>query len=150
MIFDLKWSRNDKKYEALIRDGHDMQLRIYDYTISSDLRCRVAATGYFLLGRGQLLSADLPDLQGYIKHVDAPRSTDEAMARVRVGYVRRYEELREGIIEQGEGMPVKELPYARANDPEQSWPLYTEDNKGIIKQTDPYDNAYRIFKGTLK
>lgn len=150
VIFDLKWSRKDKKYEALIRDGRDMQLRIYDYTISSDLRCRVAATGYFLLGRGQLLSADLPDLHGYIKHVDAPRSTDEAMARVRVGYVRRYEELREGIIEQGEGMPVKELPYARANDPEQSWPLYTEDNKGIIKQTDPYDNAYRIFKGTLK
>lgn len=150
VIFDLKWSRKDKKYEALIRDGRDMQLRLYDYTISSDLRCHVAATGYFLLGRGQLLSADLPDMHGYIKHVNAPRTTDDILESIRASYTRRHEELREGIIEEGEGLPVEELPYARAKDSEQLWPLSTEKNNGIIKQTDPYNNAYRIFKGTLK
>ena len=53
--------------------------------------------------------------------------------------------------EEGEGLSVGQLPYARANDPERLWPLLTEKNgESIIKQIDPYDNAYRIFKGTLK
>ncbi|WP_308501591.1 PD-(D/E)XK nuclease family protein [uncultured Alistipes sp.] len=151
VIFDLKWSRNEKRYEAMIREGRDLQLRVYDHAVSSSLGCPVAATGYFLLGRGQLLSADLPDLRGYVKQVDAPRTTAEAMARIRAGYERRYEEFRDGIIEEGEGLPVGRLPYARANDPERLWPLLTEKNgESIIKQIDPYDNAYRIFKGTLK
>ena len=150
VIFDLKWSRSEKRYEALIREGRDLQLRVYDHVVSCSLGRPVAATGYFLLGRGQLLSADLPDLQGYAKHVDAPRTTAEAMARIRAGYERRYEEFREGLIEEGEGLPVEQLPYARANDPERLWPLLTEKNAGNIKQIDPYDNAYRIFKGTLK
>lgn len=151
VIFDLKWSRNEKRYEAMIREGRDLQLRVYDHAVSSSLGRPVAATGYFLLGRGQLLSADLPDLRGYVKQVDAPRTTAEAMARIRAGYECRYEEFRDGIIEEGEGLPVGRLPYARANDPERLWPLLTEKNgESIIKQIDPYDNAYRIFKGTLK
>lgn len=151
VIFDLKWSRNEKRYEAMIREGRDLQLRVYDHAVSSSLGRPVAATGYFLLGRGQLLSADLPDLRGYVKQVDAPRTTVEAMARIRAGYERRYEEFRDGIIEEGEGLSVGQLPYARANDPERLWPLLTEKNgESIIKQIDPYDNAYRIFKGTLK
>ena len=150
VIFDLKWSRSKKRYEALIREGRDLQLRVYDHAVSCNLGRPVAATGYFLLGRGQLLSADLPDLQGYAKHVDAPRTTAEAMARIRAGYKRRYEEFRDGLIEEGEGLPVGQLPYAWANDPERLWPLLTEKNAGSIKQIDPYDNAYRIFKGTLK
>lgn len=150
VIFDLKWSRREKQYEALIREGRDLQLRVYDHAVSSSLGRPVAATGYFLLERGQLLSADLPDLRGYVKQVDAPRTTAEAMARIRVGYERRYEEFRDGLIEEGEGLPVDQLPYARANDPERLWPLLTEKNEESIKQIDPYDNAYRIFKGTLK
>ncbi|MFR5937081.1 MAG: hypothetical protein ACLUGU_16635 [Alistipes shahii] len=151
MIFDLKWSRNEKRYEAMIREGRDLQLRVYDHAVSSNLGRPVAVTGYFLLGRGQLLSADLPDLRGYVKQVDAPRTTAEAMVRIRAGYERRYEEFRDGIIEEGEGLLVGQLPYVRANDPERLWPLLTEKNgESIIKQIDPYDNAYRIFKGTLK
>lgn len=150
VIFDLKWSRSEKRYEALIREGRDLQLRVYDHAVSCSLGRPVAATGYFLLGRGQLLSADLPALQNYAKHVNAPRTTAEAMARIRAGYERRYEEFRDGLIEEGEGLPVGQLPYARANDPERLWPLLTEKNAGSIKQIDPYDNAYRIFKGTLK
>ena len=151
VIFDLKWSRNEKRYEAMIREGRDLQLRVYDHAVSSNLGRPVAVTGYFLLGRGQLLSADLPDLRGYVKQVDAPRTTAEAMVRIRAGYERRYEEFRDGIIEEGEGLLVGQLPYVRANDPERLWPLLTEKNgESIIKQIDPYDNAYRIFKGTLK
>ena len=72
-------------------------------------------------------------------------------SRIRAGYERRYEEFRDGIIEEGEGLLVGQLPYVRANDPERLWPLLTEKNgESIIKQIDPYDNAYRIFKGTLK
>lgn len=150
VIFDLKWSRSEKRYEALIREGRDLQLRVYDHAVSCSLGRPVAATGYFLLKRGQLLSANLPALQGYVKQVNAPRTTAEALARIRAGYERRYQEFREGLIEEGEGLPVGQLPYARANDPERLWPLLTEKNAGIIKQIDPYDNAYRIFKGTLK
>lgn len=150
VIFDLKWSRSEKRYEALIREGHDLQLRVYDYAMSCNLGRPVAATGYFLLKRGQLLGANLPALQGYVKQVNAPRTTAEALARIRAGYERRYQEFREGLIEEGEGLPVGELPYARTDNLELLWPLLTEKNAGIIKQIDPYDNAYRIFKGTLK
>lgn len=150
VIFDLKWSRSEKRYEALIREGHDLQLRVYDYAMSCNLGRPVAATGYFLLKRGQLLSANLPALQGYVKQVDAPRTTAEALARIRAGYERRYQEFREGLIEEGEGLPVGELPYARTDNLELLWPLLTEKSAGSIKQIDPYDNAYRIFKGTLK
>lgn len=150
VIFDLKWSRSEKRYEALIREGHDLQLRVYDHAVSCSLGRPVAATGYFLLKRGQLLGANLPALQGYVKQVNAPRTTAEALARIRAGYERRYQEFREGLIEEGEGLPVGELPYARTDNLELLWPLLTEKNAGIIKQIDPYDNAYRIFKGTLK
>lgn len=150
VIFDLKWSRSEKRYEALIREGHDLQLRVYDYAMSCNLGRPVAATGYFLLKRGQLLGANLPALQGYVKQVNAPRTTAEALARIRAGYERRYQEFREGLIEEGEGLPVGELPYARTDNLELLWSLLTEKNAGIIKQIDPYDNAYRIFKGTLK
>lgn len=150
VIFDLKWSRSEKRYEALIREGHDLQLRVYDYAMSCNLGRPVAATGYFLLKRGQLLGANLPALQGYVKQVNAPRTTAEALARIRAGYERRYQEFREGLIEEGEGLPVGELPYARTDNLELLWPLLTEKSAGSIKQIDPYDNAYRIFKGTLK
>lgn len=150
VIFDLKWSRSEKRYEALIREGRDLQLRVYDHAVSCSLGRPVAATGYFLLKRGQLLSANLPALQGYVKQVDAPRTTAEALARIRAGYERRYQEFREGLIEEGEGLPVGELPYARTDNLELLWPLLTEKNAESIKQIDPYDNAYRIFKGTLK
>lgn len=72
------------------------------------------------------------------------------MARIRAGYERRYQEFREGLIEEGEGLPVGQLPYARTDNLELLWPLLTEKNAESIKQIDPYDNAYRIFKGTLK
>lgn len=150
VIFDLKWSRSEKRYEALIREGRDLQLRVYDHAVSCSLGRPVAATGYFLLKRGQLLSANLPALQGYVKQVNAPRTTAEALARIRAGYERRYQEFREGLIEEGEGLPVGELPYARTDNLELLWPLLTEKSAGSIKQIDPYDNAYRIFKGTLK
>lgn len=151
VIFDLKWSRSEKRYEALIREGRDMQLRIYDCAVSGDRKRPVAATGYFLLARGTLFTCQLPATSIYVRGVDAPLTTDEIMTRIRAGYVRRYDELREGIIEEGEGLPVEQLPYARAENPETLWPLVTEQNKGqLIKQVDPYDNAYRIFKGTLK
>lgn len=151
VIFDLKWSRSEKRYEALIREGRDMQLRIYDCVVSGDRERPVAATGYFLLARGTLLSSQFSAVSNYVRRVDAPLTTDEIMTRIRAGYVRRYDELREGIIEEGEGLPVEQLPYARAENPGTLWPLVTEQNKGqLIKQVDPYDNAYRIFKGTLK
>lgn len=151
VIFDLKWSRSEKRYEALIREGRDMQLRIYDYAVSGDRKRSVAVTGYFLLVRGMLLTSQLPATSNYVRRIDAPLTTDEIMTRIRAGYVRRYDELREGIIEEGEGLPVEQLPYARAENPGTLWPLVTEQNKGqLIKQVDPYDNAYRIFKGTLK
>lgn len=150
VILDLKWSRSEKRYEALIREGRDLQLRVYDHAVSCSLGRPVAATGYFLLKRGQLLSANLPALQGYVKQVNAPRTTAEALARIRAGYERRYQEFREGLIEEGEGLPVGELPYARTDNLELLWPLLTEKSAGSIKQIDPYDNAYRIFKGTLK
>ena len=72
------------------------------------------------------------------------------MAGSRDRYKRRYGGFREALSEEGEGLPVGQLPYAWANDPERLWPLLTEKNAGSIKQIDPYDNAYRIFKGTLK
>lgn len=150
VIFDLKWSRSEKRYEALIREGRDMQLRIYDCAVSGDRKRPVAATGYFLLARGTLLTCQFPATSNYVRRIDAPLTTDEIMARIRAGYVRRYAELHEGIIEEGEGLPVEQLPYARAENPQTLWPLVTEQNKGKLKQIDPYDNAYRIFKGTLK
>ena len=127
-----------------------MQLRVYDYVVSWDRKRPVAVTGYFLLVRGMLLTSQLPATSNYVRRVEAPLTTDENMTRIRAGYVRRYDELREGIIEEGKGLPVEQLPYARAVNPETLWPLVTELDKGKLKQIDPYDNAYRIFKGTLK
>lgn len=151
VILDLKWSRSRNRYEDLLRQGRDMQLRLYDWVISGSSSKTVAATGYYLLAIGHLISAQLPDTANYIKHIDSPATTADAVARVQASYRLRYGQLQRGVIEEGEGMETANLPYHTDGVPaEILWPLNTESDKGITKRTDPYNKAFNIFKGTLK
>ena len=150
-IFDLKWSNNEKLYEDYIHDGMDLQLHLYRYAMEASLKRTVNATGYFILTRGLLLSADLQS-SNHVRHVDSPVTVSDVVARVRKSYLLRYEQLREGVVEEGEEMQVAKLPYGQSGEADSLWPLSTKTTGDTtVKFSDRYNNSpYRIFKGTVK
>jgi hypothetical protein len=107
-IIDLKW-KSGKYYSGLMKDDRDLQLALYS-SLFNDTG-GFSPTAYFIISTGRLYTRD----QKAFKHGIPAGSDDWAAAYEHqlaklfrtVDY--RREELKQGKIEMGEGIPIEEL-----------------------------------------
>lgn len=141
VIFDLKYtssqsSRNKREFQ--IKNGKDYQLMLYRALVDEKVargelpQGKVAAVGFFMLATSELLTAY------QFKGVDPLKQKctyDEAMDALFTAYEEVMENLRNGILEEGEGMTTTKVT-----------------SKGEIVPEKKADNSYgenKVLKGKL-
>ncbi len=157
-IFDLKFS-NPKSYKETLQDnqGKILQLDIYKHCIEKSGK-RVVFRGYFLLTDGRLYTADdclkkssnITIVKPGNKYMDG-----NGMEMLHHSYIFRYEELANGLLEEGEGLRCE----SQKDENEDAYYYHVEDKKlypyastGVktpVKDENKY-SEYTIFKGGLK
>lgn len=115
VIFDFKWSYS-KYYGDKIKEGTAIQLELYRRELLAQGK-QVSAVGYYLFPKCVLETPDfdtLKDTDGMviINHIEPPHNAD-MFIQIQKSVMQRRNELKNGIIEEGEGMDIMPLPYAQ-------------------------------------
>lgn len=115
VIFDFKWSYSTF-YGSKIKEGKAIQLELYRQELIQQGK-KVSAVGYYLLPKCLLVTSDfdtLKDNKGkvIIQHIDAPQDV-KLFEQIQNSISQRKNEIREGTIEEGEGMDIITLPYSQ-------------------------------------
>jgi hypothetical protein len=141
-IFDLKWTRNNKKYQKKIDEGKDVQLAVYFALLET-----MPHTAFFMFDSGKLYSRHsfigpnvvLADGKGAF-------SESGVLARTCNSFRYRWEELSKGEIEIGDGNKLEELAYHNDAETQNLIPL---DSYQKAKSTESY-SGLELFKGKIK
>lgn len=142
VIFDFKWSYS-KKFGKKLEENTAIQLELYREAVKTYTGKEVAAVGYYMMPRKQLITSDYGEISGskLIKHVDVDPNPDPDPDKVKVpliqqiknSYTFRMEEIRRGHIEEAETLDIKDIEdcYHAKEAEEKLCPLsVTEKTKG--------------------
>lgn len=158
-IFDLKYSKPSKYAESLGKTyGKILQLDIYKHCIET-ANNKVVFKGFFLLTDGRLYTAD-SCLRGNNIIVISPKNGANvgSIPALMNGYKYRYDEFKNGKIEEGEGVVFKKavkstgvpavepLDYHREQTAKNLYPIELDGSK---KAENNYSN-FKNFKGGHK
>ena len=144
IIFDLKWSKNNKKYQAKLEEGRSVQLAIYHSLLGTGPK-----TGYFMFDNGKLYTGQ--HFRGeHIVPVTIPQDLNEQGILLRTvnSIAYRWDELTIGEIEIGDNTSVSDLPYFNAIEEKQLIP-FEMDKKTKVKYGDAY-SGLELFKGIIE
>jgi len=144
VIFDLKWTKNNKKYQVKLEEGKSVQLAIYYSLLDSSPK-----TGYFMFDNGKIYTGH--DFKGEnVVPVKIPDELNEpgVLAKTCNSLAFRWEELAKGEIEIGDNAVVTDLPYFNATGEKNLIPLDI-DKKKKIKYGDAY-SGLELFKGIIQ
>jgi len=144
IIFDLKWTRSDKKYQTKLEEGKAIQLAVYYALLENKPK-----TAYFMFGSGKLYTQH--DLVGEnIIKIDALVANPEQAVLDKtcnsVNY--RWQELAVGDIEIGDNAKVADLPYFTDTETNNLIPLEYDKTKKV-KYGDAY-SGLELFKGNIQ
>lgn len=138
VVFDLKWTFSDKKFKQKIENNEEIQLALYTVALKDRANC---ITGYYLLNQNKLITtANL--IGSNVVQIPSAFSTEDVLAKIEKSVKFRWEELKSGKLEIGDGMPVDSLDYQHQADLIQ---LPTEKKD---KKENPY-SGFELFKGQL-
>ena len=117
VIFDFKWSYSGF-YGDKIKEGKALQLELYRKELEVQGK-HVSAVGFYLIPKCLLETPDYPTLKDpatgnvIINHVEPPHDTD-IFEQIANSIAQRLDEIKEGNIEEGEGLDIISLPYSQA------------------------------------
>jgi hypothetical protein len=117
-----------------------LQLSVYRHMAGQQ---NVAATGYFMLNQGKLLS--VANFRG-ADRIEAP-GDEGLMEKALNSYRYRWAQFREGRLEVSDSLPIQDIPYQEDTVGEGLFPLKTFDGKTKANNT---FGAYKTFKGQTK
>jgi len=138
VVFDLKWTFSDKKFKQKIENNEEIQLALYTAALKDRANC---ITGYYLLNQNKLITT--ANLFGSnVVQIPSAFSTEDVLAKIKKSVKYRWEELKSGKLEIGDGMPVDSLDYQQQADLIQL-PAEKKD-----KKENPY-SGFELFKGQL-
>lgn len=143
VIFDLKWTRNNRKYHGKIEDNKDIQLAIYYGLLGSQPK-----TAYFMLDSNRLYSRH--DFRGeHITRVNVPDDLgeDTVLEMATRSFRFRWDELGQGRIEIGDDALLEELDYFLETENLALIPLEADEKKKR-KYGDRY-SGLELFKGFI-
>ncbi|MCX6306919.1 MAG: PD-(D/E)XK nuclease family protein [Bacteroidetes bacterium] len=143
VIFDLKWTRNNKKYQSRLAEGKSVQLAVYYRLLGTG-----PMTAYFMFDSGKLYTGHNLSGAGVVP-VDVPAdlTEQEVLAKTCNSLAFRWEELSRGDIEIGDNAGVADLPYYNATGENLLIPLEMDQSKKI-KYADAY-SGLELFKGNI-
>ncbi len=113
VIFDFKYN-SGKTYERKIEQNRELQLAIYRKVVEKQLG-EVKFIGYYAIPRKALYTPEntlKPD-----DHIcEVEQTPMDIFTMAAKGYVFRLNQLRQGILEEGEGLPLADFDYGRQSD----------------------------------
>lgn len=147
LVFDFKYN-SGTTYRKKIEENRELQLAVYKKvveTVSGDVKF----TGYYAIPRRTLFTAD--DVLKPHKAVEVvPKDSEKDLfAMASKGYDFRWKQLRNGKLEEGEGMELADMDYYRNQDALGLYPLEPDYNKVNVKAS-AYGNKNCTLKGGLK
>ena len=139
VVFDLKYVSKKKKYESVLQNNRALQLAIYKAMLMNhEQPPKAVRTAYFVMPYGILFSTD--EFLGENCELITPKIQAELMPQLRNGYAERVKEINEGRIETANNQPIKDIPYAQA---ENVYPLEDDEKKNNPKKV---ENKYSVYK----
>ena len=138
VVFDLKWTFSDKKFRQKIENNEEIQLALYTAALKDRSN---SITGYYLLNQNKLITtANL--IGNNVVQIPSQFSTENVLSKIEKSVKYRWEELKSGKLEIGDGVLTDSLDYQQQTDLIQ---LPTEKNN---KKVNPY-SGFELFKGQL-
>ena len=138
VVFDLKYVSKKNKFIPVLENNRALQLAIYKaMLLNHDQPPKAVRTAYFVMPYGILFSTD--HFLGENCELITPKIQAELMPQLRNGYAERVKEISEGRIETAGNMPIKEIPYAQAEN------VYPLDAEGV-REPKKAENMYSVYK----
>lgn len=138
VVFDLKYVSKKNKFIPVLENNRVLQLAIYKaMLLNHDQPPKAVRTAYFVMPYGILFSTD--HFLGENCELITPKIQAELMPQLRNGYAERVKEISEGRIETAGNMPIKEIPYAQAEN------VYPLDAEGV-REPKKTENMYSVYK----
>jgi hypothetical protein len=138
VVFDLKYVSKKDKYKTILENNRALQLAIYkEMLLHHDNPSASVRTAYFVMPYGILFSTD--HFLGENCELITPNIQAELLPQLRNGYAERVEEISNGRIETADNQPIKDIPYAQANN------VYPLDAKGV-REPKKAENKYSVYK----
>ena len=138
VVFDLKYVSKKNKFIPILENNRALQLAIYKAMLQNhDQPPKAVRTAYFVMPYGILFSTD--HFLGENCELITPKIQAELMPQLRNGYAERVKEISEGRIETAGNMPIKEIPYAQAEN------VYPLDAEGV-REPKKAENMYSVYK----
>ena len=143
VIFDFKYN-SGMTYHRKIENNRELQLAVYRKVVEKELG-EVKFIGYYAIPRKTLFTPvnTLKDNPAVEEVYQDEKDTFDMAAR---GYVFRWDQLRQGILEEGEGLPLEDLDYYSQPD---LYALEADiDNPGLKNKA--YGDKNIVLKGGLE
>lgn len=145
VIFDFKYGW--QRYYNKINEGRAVQLSLYRKAIQIFLKANVSFCGYYSFLSRELYSADTPVTPGEGFEPIQPIRSYDTFTQVCNSYLYRKKQFAEGILEEGDGLPLNDLQYFA--DMQNCDLLHLEYEGNGTKQY-AYGNENMILKGDLR
>lgn len=152
VIIDFKWNESTT-YQKKLLQNDALQLAVYKTVVEEYLKAnkdehKVSFMGYYALPRHTLYT-----VYSKLKHknieIVVPENSVDLMPLAANSYTYRMEQLKSGLIEEGESMVLADLQYVRDSNSKQLYPLRGDYNDATLKSTS-YGNQNIVLKGGLE
>ncbi len=151
VVFDLKWSEG-KYYETRMEGRDILQLILYKEALERSTGTPVSALGYWVFPRYEFLT-ECPSIvgDGVVHYRCEPGEAPVAdiFEQACNSYTFRMDQIREGIIEEGEGFVLSDFEYFASQMERNLYPLRGDYYETSVKGS-PYGNENITIKGGLQ
>ncbi len=152
VIIDFKWNESTT-YQKKLEQNDALQLAVYKAVIEKYLKDqgdnhKVCFMGYYALPRHTLYSVYDNIKHKYIEVV-IPENNADLMKLAVNSYLYRINQIKSGVIEEGENLKLADLQYVKDSNSKQLYPLRGDYNDNTLKSTS-YGNKNIVLKGGLE
>ena len=144
VIIDMKWNEGSWYYDKMEK-GNILQLAFYREVVRKALGGRVAGMGYWVFPKHQLTTTEGAGFTPDADVVAYPDSGRDVFAEICASYKYRMDQLKKGIIEEGEGLEVAQMVYRADQEALGLYPL--SEYRGL--KSVAYGCTYMTLKGGL-
>lgn len=140
VVIDLKWTTSKNYHSSLLESNRSVQLEVYSHIVPEGPGNTV--TAYFCMPAGRLYTCG--GLEGRYVTVIKKENSDDIMTCLINSFRYRSRQLQNGIVEEGDDLPLEDILYWTSSEKEGLFPLPSDD--GEVKAANKFSN-YRLFKG---
>ena len=146
VVVDMKWNEG-KSYNRRLESGKILQLALYKKALEEEGKT-VSAVGYFVLPQRKFLTSDTYIKESEVVEFIKGEVIGDHFEMACNSYLYRMKQIKEGIIEDAEGLELADIQYHKDSIKENLYPLDTlyEDPS---RKAFPYGKPNLILKGGL-